>query len=229
MVYDEGFEFNLGKKDTKDFSSYFIFLKYSRNDGTLPEVKSKHYSHCHETLIGWYHTHNNKWGCFYGHKLVPDYSKPTNGEASDKLIVLENSVKAASFIETNEKKANLKSIFTSLGSERFMQTETSNRLENKISSQAATTFKSQLKLTNEFTNHAEIVARVNSMNLGWKAAVYEEYKGMTIKELNKISGRVSKGGHYTRHYSNNFNHMRKDTFLGHERKQSNFQILFLRL
>lgn len=221
MVYDEGFEFNLGKKDTKDFSSYFVFLKYSANNGSLPEVKSKHYSHCYETLIGWYHTHNNKWGCFYGHKIVSDYSKPTNGEASDKLIVLENSVKAAAFIETNEKEANVKSIFNSIRIERFMQTEANNKLENKIASQAATQFTTQLKLTNEFTNHAEIVARVNALNLGWKAAVYDEFKGMTIKELNKISGRVSKGGHYTRHYSENVNHIRKETFLSRDRKQSN--------
>ena len=225
MVYDEGFEFNLGKKNTKDFSSYFVFLKYSTNNGILPEVKSKHYSHCHETLIGWYYTQNNKWGCFYGHKLVPDFSKPTNGEASDKLIVLENSVKAAAFIETKEKEVNTNSIFDSLGRERFMQTEAKNKLENKIESKAATKFKTEIKLTNEFTNHAEIVSRINSLDLGWKAANYDEFKGMTIKDLNKISGRVSKGGHYSRHYSENGNYMRKETILSHERKQSNLNFV----
>ncbi len=220
MIYDEGFEFNLGKKDTRDFSSYFIFLKYSTNNGTLPEVKSKHYSYCHETLIGWYLTDNNKWGCFYGHKIVPDYSKPTNGEATDKLIVLENSVKAA-FIETKENEADKDSLFEIIKSERFMQTETNNKLENKISSTVTTGFHTELKLTSEFTNHAEIVSRINSFNLGWKAEVYDEFKGMTIKELNKISGRVSKGGHYTRHYSHNKNHISKETLFGLDKKQSN--------
>jgi len=226
MVYDEGFEFNLGKKDTKDFSSYFVFLKYSTNNGSLPEVKSKHYSHCHETLIGWYHTHNNKWGCFYGNKLVTDYSKPTNGEASDKLIVLENSVKAVTFIETDEIQANRNSIFNSLGNERFMQTQANNKLENKSATKIANAFSTELKLTTEFTNHAEIVERINALNLGWKAAVYDEFKGKTIKELNKFSGRVTKGGHYTRHYMENINHIRKEKFLSRDRKQCIKKFLF---
>ena len=34
MVYDEGFEINLGEKDTSEFSSYFNFLKFSLNDKT---------------------------------------------------------------------------------------------------------------------------------------------------------------------------------------------------
>lgn len=227
MVYDEGFEFKLGKKDTKDFSSYFVFLKYSSNDGSLPDVKSKHYSHCHETLIGWYHTHNNKWGCFYGHKIVTEYSKPTNGEASDKLIVLENSVKAAAFIQTNEKEANKNSIFNSLESERFMQTESENKLENKSNSKSSNLFATELKVSNEFTNHAEIVARINALNLGWKAEAYEAFKGKTFKELNRISGRVSKGGHYARHYAVNSIKYKKESLMNRDKKQSIFYKIYV--
>merc|ERR1712032_825053 len=90
MVYDEGIEFGMGKKDTSSYSNFFMFMKYSLNDGkTLPDVETKHYSHCYETLIGWYYTQKNKWGCIWGHKKVKNWNKPTNGEVEDKKIVLE--------------------------------------------------------------------------------------------------------------------------------------------
>merc|ERR1711957_72486 len=98
MVYDEGFEFNLGEKNTKNFSSYFLFLKYSVNDFSDDSIKSKYFSHCNEALTGWYHTDNGKWGCFFGHKLTENYEKPTNGEAKDKNIVVQDGITPA-FLE----------------------------------------------------------------------------------------------------------------------------------
>lgn len=197
MVYDEGFEFNLGKKDSSEFSSYFTFLKFSKNDFKNPTIKSKHYSHCYYALIGWYHSEKNKWGCFWGHKKNVDYNKPTNGEADDKLLVVENVVKSA-FIAKNEIQKleeeknilNKQEFLKNFDTGRFMQTEFNNRnkLNNKLSSRSM----SLLSLDSEFTNHEEVVERINSMNLSWKAEVYEEFKGKTIAEINKFSGRNGK-------------------------------------
>lgn len=202
MVYDEGFEFNLGKKDTNEFSSYFNFLKFSKNNGKMPNVRTKHYSHCYEVLIGWFHTDNKKWGCFFGHKKVPNYQEPTNGEAADKLLVVENVIQKA-FIEneSNEKlieRSQMKENFLkNFESGRFMQTEFNNKLklENKmkLNNKLASKTNSLLSLNAEFTNHEEVVERINSMNLSWKAEVYEEFKGKTIAEINKFSGRIGKG------------------------------------
>jgi len=47
-------------------------------------------------------------------------------------------------------------------------------------------------LNSEFKNHEEVVERLNSLNLSWKAEVYEEFKDKTIKDLNRLSGRKSK-------------------------------------
>ncbi len=214
MVYDEGFEFNLGEKDTKEFSSYFSFLRYSKNDRTISGVKSKYYSHCYQTLIGWYHTDNGKWGCFYGNKKVQNFDKPTNGEASDKLIVLQNTVKREeAFIEV-KKNEQKNFIFDSYLQERFLQSENRSKLQNTNNLKTNTATRTYLKLTNDFTNHSEVVERINSLNLGWKANLYDEFKGKTISQLNKISGRKSKGGHYTRYYMENKNNefMHKENF-----------------
>lgn len=226
MVYDEGFEFNLGEKGFGKFSSYFVFLKYSTNIKILPNVKTKYYSHCYQTLIGWFHTENNEWGCFYGHKLVQRFDKPTNGEASDKLIVLENSIKSSAFIQTSEaedgaqegnnsNKNNRAEIDTertkykkALNSSRFLQTEFNNKLANKSASKSKAktqmSTKAYLTLTSEFTNHAEIVERINSLNLSWKAGVYDEFKDLSISDLNKVLGRKSKGGYFNTHNNSKY-------------------------
>jgi len=194
MVYDEGFEINLGKKDTSEFSSYFTFLKFSRNNNTKQSILSKHFSHCYEALIGWFHTDNKKWGCFYGHKLGVNYKEPTNGEADDKLLVVENVIKPA-FIEKEvqvEIKNQEKNFLKNFDAGRFMQTEFNNKFENKLNNKLTVKTRNLLSLDSEFTNHEEVVDRINSMNLGWKAEVYSEFKGKTIADINKFSGRAGK-------------------------------------
>merc|ERR1712032_116084 len=177
MVYDEGFEINLGKKNSQDFSSYFTFLKFSKNNWTKENIKSKHYSHCYEALIGWFHIANKKWGCFYVHKLVDNYKEPTNGEADDKLLVVENVIKPA-FIEKDvEIETRKKSYLENFEKGRFMQTEFNNKLNNKFNNKFLMKTRSMLTLSAEFTNHEEVVERINSMNLSWKAEAYSEFKG----------------------------------------------------
>lgn len=226
MVYDEGFEFSLGIKDTPQFSNYFTFLKYSENNNSLINVKSKHYSHCYETLIGWFHTQNDKWGCFYGHKIVPNYQDPTNGEASDKLIVLENSVKPAAFIESAEsdfeQESERSNFIDSLKNSRFVETELNNMLEYKSTTNTNASAESYLTLTTEFSNHAEIVERINSLNLSWRAEVYDEFKDLSISALNKISGRKAKGASHSNHRSlfSFINNPKKSPNLKHEKPLS---------
>lgn len=119
MVYDEGLEFSFGKKNTIEFTNFFVFLRYSLNDNTtLSGVSSKYYRHCYQTLVGWFHSENNKWGCFYGHKKIYHYSLPTNGEAPEKQIVLENSIETAFFEKKSKNKKNLSLEFQNRGNLR---------------------------------------------------------------------------------------------------------------
>ena len=244
MVYDEGFEFNLGKKDTKEFSSYFLFLKYSKNDKSNEKIKTKYASHCNEALLGWYHTDNGKWGCFYGHKLVKNYKKPTNGEASDKQIVVQNNIEPAAFIEkeieVKEKTIeNAKEfLMKKFNSQRFMQTNFENKTGNKFLTTATSTTtsttntntknKSLLSLNAGFTNHEEVVERINSMNLSWKAKVYSEFKGKTIEEMNKFYGRISKGQSETDLNSNSekYNSSKMKFNNNENTKLSNYYFIF---
>ena len=66
MVYDEGFEVQLGG------FTYFAFSAYAaRGDAeTLAGTEDDMYvSHCDRTLLGWYRARDgSRWGCFYGER-----------------------------------------------------------------------------------------------------------------------------------------------------------------
>jgi hypothetical protein len=159
MVYDEGFDINFEKKS----ESYFAFLKYGPNN-TNGKFKSKWVSYCHATLNGWYHNKNGEWGCFKAIKDGVNSDEATNGEASDKLNVVEGwTGETKSFLQRDD--------FINKGT-RFMET------------------KSKLQLTSEFKDHALVVEAINSSNLPWTAKVYPQFENMTIKEMNqKLFGR----------------------------------------
>lgn len=181
MIYDEAIEFGMGKKDTLSYSNFFMFMKYSPNDRiTLPRVKSKFYSHCYQTLIGWYHTQGNKWGCIWGHKKIKNWKSPTNGEVSDKQIVLENKITKETFIEKNSFKNKVKE---NVNKQNFLQIKSNMKENNKI--KFKNNKKSQIKLDSSFKDHDEIVKKINSLNLGYTLKAYDHLKNKSIGELNK--------------------------------------------
>jgi len=104
MIYDEGFEVQIGER------KFFAFSKFS-SDSAKQAKKAQHdkfgfvkenpneieYSYCDKTYPGWYHHVTNmdapKWGCYYGVKNtkvpVQKYRKfgdHTTRISSDKLL-----------------------------------------------------------------------------------------------------------------------------------------------
>jgi hypothetical protein len=202
MVYDEGFEISIGDRNKPNYKNYFVFLKYSQNDYST-NAQSAWVSHCYQSTLGWYHIGDKDWGCFKGHKDVKNYSVVTNGEASDKQIVLQNSIVPA-FIEENEIRDDFKNF---LASSRFLQNEW--KISNKIKLHTNNKLLSEIRLTLESRNHNEVVERINSMNLSWKAAEYEQFKGYSIGEINDFLNNKRNDGRFnfnlTKAQSNFFN------------------------
>lgn len=65
MVYDEGFNIQLGNK------KYFAFSQYIEENG-------KYKSNCGSTLVGWYNDVDNKFkGCYKAEKVNKDGSETT--------------------------------------------------------------------------------------------------------------------------------------------------------
>lgn len=213
MIYDEAIEFGMGNKNSSTYSNFLVFMNYSHNDGSLPNVKTKFYSHCYQTIIGWFHTNHNKWGCFWGHKKVNDWKKPTNGEAPEKQRVLEKSIVKESFIEKNIKTEE--NILQNSNSDTFNDYGTyflqiGSKLKIKSESM------SLLKLNSSFKNHNEVARRINSLNLGWTAKVYDNMQDKTLKELNEMYGKhnpTSSFGEEFRFKSKNFLRNNEENFL----------------
>lgn len=84
MIYDEGFEVQVGGR------VYFAYSRYTPNKGTsLASDKVAGYtSHCDETMVGWVHGANNEnWGCFRGKqtKAANAWTKPVSRVKDDGL------------------------------------------------------------------------------------------------------------------------------------------------
>jgi len=64
MVYDEGFEVNVGGR------SFFAFSNFTFDS------EKHNVSHCDETMVGWYSNENRTaFGCYYGEKLTKEKTK----------------------------------------------------------------------------------------------------------------------------------------------------------
>ena len=200
MVYDEGFDITFDLINKSKTQNFFVFSKYTLNDKKKPEIKSKWASHCYTTLIGWFYI-GNQWGCFYAKRNdVPNPDIATNGEADNKLNVLENQITSKeeennnSYSNNENRTFNTVNIFFEKQESKFITeadivdniSNESNFLESKANS------RNKLTLTVQFKDHSKFVERVNAMNGMWKAENYDNFSTMTLEELNSYAGRKRK-------------------------------------
>jgi hypothetical protein len=194
MVYDEGFDITF-EEPQKEKINFFTFSKYSLNSNKkYPGIKSKWASHCHSTLIGWFYI-GNKHGCFYGIKNnVEDYELATNGEAENKLNVLENSITSKSDFNANEELDEKKTFstvnifFEKNQNEESVEPDILDNIENEGNFLESSS-RNKMTLTAKFKDHFIFVNKLNSMNTFWKAENYENFSNLTVEELNRYAGR----------------------------------------
>lgn len=121
-------------------------------------------SFCYQILPGWFHI-GGEWGCFTGNKNVDKWNAATNNGIEDAVKIVF-PIKER-FLE------KLHEIQESAQEMRFSE------------SQTAVTFTLD-------TTFSEMVEKLNSMNLSWKACNYPQFDGMTLRDLNKFVGRKKK-------------------------------------
>lgn len=85
MVYDEGFEVNVGDL------SFFAFSNFTF-EGSASAPHSKHnVSHCGQTMVGWYRdASRTRFGCYYSEK-----TSPVKEPAQQSKVLLTQSAAAA--------------------------------------------------------------------------------------------------------------------------------------
>lgn len=216
MVYDEGFDIIFNKNNSiKNDRSYFVFSKYGMNNEGSKSIKSKWVSYCYSTLIGWYHI-GNKWGCMYGYKLGVNKDEVTNGEAENKLNVVQGEITRRNkddeglytqqkyyMDESSSNGEKVEADSFEAGSTQSSYIKVSESGKNNLKKESAfleTKFESEFTEKNEmlltstttFTYNAMLVEAINSENLLFKAENYEEFSKMSFKELNKFAGRIKR-------------------------------------
>jgi hypothetical protein len=186
MVYDEGFDINFKTKDSnKNDRSYFVFSRYGYNIDRTGSIKSKWASYCYSSLIGWYHI-GDYWGCFYGVKENANKDEVTNGEATNKLNVVEGIITKRNDSAESNNILNTNSITPNddIGEIRSLTNEiTFLESETKVE----TLDKDKIQLNSEFKDHAKVVEHINSSDFLWKAENYEQFASMTLSELNRFA------------------------------------------
>lgn len=194
MVYDEGFDITF-EESQKEKINFFAFSKYSKNQN-YKGIKSKWASHCYSTLIGWFYI-GNRHGCFYATKNNVDHNMVTNGEAENKLNVLENSVTSKSDSETNNENNELDEsktfstvniFFEKNQNEESVEPDILENIQNEGNFLESSS-RNKITLTAKFKDHFMFVNKLNSMNTSWKAENYENFSNLTVEELNRIAGR----------------------------------------
>ena len=142
----------------------------------------------------------------YGYKLGVNKDEITNGEAENKLNVVEGEV-------SNKDGSNMEATFTT---QKYYMDDSSAKsapveadtidstsktrgtnlklvsafLETKF--QSDLTEKYELLLASTLKYNEKLVETINSENLLWKAENYKEFSHMSFKELNKFAGRNKK-------------------------------------
>jgi len=72
MIYDEGFEVNVGGQN------FMAFSNFTFETDAKTHKKHQNVSHCGDTMVGWYHNvERTQFGCYYGVKVAKPVATAT--------------------------------------------------------------------------------------------------------------------------------------------------------
>ena len=176
-VYDEGF---ILKMNNMVFTAY---MKYYLSPG------GGHKSNCNKTMKGWYipdASQNNKnWSCFFGKKtsakvcvkksLLKNNNKIDDVQIDDVPVRIFG--KETKFLE-NENNSNNNSKFMQDNIDFIEANDDKGIGLLQIIQNPASL------IHNKYEDQLLIVQELNSMGLSWKAGIHEDFKGMSLYELN---------------------------------------------
>jgi len=232
-VYDEGFilyyknsvftafmkYYRENDKDTKD-SNYISNCSKTMIGWYTPDVNNN----------------NKNWSCFYGIKEIPLISSSrVNSDINNKLknnfiektelqldIPLVPLIPNLSNLDNyniydhyyhydaliKKKNTNLKSIFNTIKSKNsgFVEVAEKVNLDNKINSEIVSMMTMEEKNSLKYEDQRELINEINSMNLGWKAEIHEEFKGLSLLELSENLGLNKSKKNRIKNHKNHSNH-----------------------
>jgi len=196
MIYDEGFEVAVGDLN------YFAFSKFVWVQDPSQENGKTNISHCDETQIGWYHNAaRTQWGCYFGRKVgARSYEEDDDSDPPPSSSAAPTSWGGSQAKATEEKasstpapraKTSLSWISSDLSSVLSPDQDTTN-LEDLTKEPAD--YKPWIPGSDGFDSpmanewQKSVAAALNFLQLGWSAAPYDQFRGKTPRELNRLAG-----------------------------------------
>mmetsp|Transcript_6488 Transcript_6488/g.11043 ORF Transcript_6488/g.11043 Transcript_6488/m.11043 type:complete len:579 (+) Transcript_6488:195-1931(+) len=197
MIYDEGFEVDIGDL------SFFAFSKFEfrGEDG-----RSNNVSHCDQTQIGWYRdTMRSRWGCYFGRKIT---SEQEDSLERDPPLVVPSSFSTPDVAPAEATTSRPKRLQSLSWLSSQLLPSSLEQEANDIGSEQATTAAPSLDNPYEeppeytpwvpssagydkpmpSTWQRSVADALNFLQLGWKATTYHVFTGKTPRELNKFAG-----------------------------------------
>jgi hypothetical protein len=183
MVYDEGFAIEFENLSFFAFSNYEI----SSDEDSIKTYKSK----CYSTCVGWYRNKDGtQWGCYRAQKIgrnpsIVTYTTTTNSNENsvinkEKIITVSNRIND-NIHENRIRLSRPKTLDRSV----LYKKQSTNLVKSFLSLKDSSRL---LLLDSSFDMHHLYVERLNKMKKNWHAEVNNEFKTISIKDLNKIAG-----------------------------------------
>jgi len=183
MVYDEGFNIDLGDLN------FFAFSKYapSKNSGG----KTNYVSYCYSTCVGWYHNKDKtQWGCYQANKKGVDSDQINYYDTKNFINIVDPNSNTDSSIINSFLNMNFREKNTEITFEE--NKENNNRLKSARflhnSSFIAEREFMMLKLDSSFKAHSLYLNKLKSVKKSWNAEVHPNFSNLSIKELNRFAG-----------------------------------------
>lgn len=189
MIYDEGFEVDIGDL------SFFAFSKFDfvqGDDGQRANV-----SHCDQTQIGWYHdTTRSRWGCYFGKKVGTEDVSGFDTQAdmastNDPPLIVPSSASKPDMASTDSVSSrpgrlqSLAWLSSQLAPDASAEQDLSDPPDYKpwVPPTSAGYDKPMLSTWQE-----SVAEALNFLQLGWNASAYHMFRGKTPRQLNRLAG-----------------------------------------
>jgi hypothetical protein len=186
MVYDEGFAMEFEDLSFFAFSNYEI----ATDEDSIKTYKSK----CYSTCVGWYtNKDGSQWGCYRAQKIgrnpsTVTYTTTTTDSKDNSVINKENVVTVSNRINDNIIENSYRLKKSKITNHKVLyqkQRSTHNLMKSFLSLKDSSRL---FLLDSSFNMHHLYVVKLNEINKNWHAEVNNEFKMLSIKDLNKIAG-----------------------------------------
>ena len=189
MVYDEGYEVQIGGRSFFAFSRFRPSAEPRDNAPLAPKDTAGFASECSRTAIGWYRVNSTRWGCYYGEQASGADGKPPGARRAAEVETVPEKREVAP--ELNAISADLWSDGP-MGQGSFLQQAESEALFSAWPPPANASARRGARRAAR-ARHRHVVRALNARpearaNSSWRARLHPAFATLSMLELAAHAG-----------------------------------------